>query len=474
MKVTRKFKVTPTKEALDSLKSMCELLAPLRKEVWHRYGGLRTIGTVKHLLAKEFRATDFYKSIPVSGQVKADTVTNILDDIIMYREASKYKVRKDITKRTSDNEERKHLFTLLKSDKWQSDNFLSGRMRKHFKHGKPNIFNQVMFDVRAVKVTPDLITLNGVGKFHGLIELPIKHNYVLSNFMEGKNVRVMLKDKYIELHFSLDKPEGRPCDDKEIGIDKGYTEAFVDSEGEFYVKDFGKLTTAFSDKNKEKGKARNKLHSLEKKYREQGKLSKANNLKRFNLGHNHRIKRKERIENQLKDRVYKSVHRLCDKSKLIVSEDLTSLTKNRTKFKNMNRRLANWYKGILTQAVEEITTQRGCKHLQVNPAYTSQMDSRSGFLEGRRAGDKFYHAEHEVVSQADYNASRNILARKDDKEITLYMPYREVKRILLARVKKRDANTHILDFSCSGIFPLSTKNELTNSPNHFCGFGGIS
>ena len=43
----------------------------------------------------------------------------------------------------------------------------------------------------------------------------------------------------------------------------------------------------------------------------------------------------------------------------------------------------------------------------VNPAYTSQMDSKTGLLEGSRDGDKFYHANGEV-GQADINAVCNI------------------------------------------------------------------
>jgi hypothetical protein len=60
------------------------------------------------------------------------------------------------------------------------------------------------------------------------------------------------------------------------------------------------------------------------------------------------------------------------------------------------------------------------------------MDSISGLLEGKRVGDKFYRANGDVL-QADYNAALNVLARLGDQDITRYTPYREVRRILLAR-----------------------------------------
>jgi len=51
----------------------------------------------------------------------------------------------------------------------------------------------------------------------------------------------------------------------------------------------------------------------------------------------------------------------------------------------------------------------------------------------REVGDKFYHANEEV-SHADTNAARNIKHRGDDTEITRYMPFIKVKKILLNRL----------------------------------------
>jgi putative resolvase len=68
----------------------------------------------------------------------------------------------------------------------------------------------------------------------------------------------------------------------------------------------------------------------------------------------------------------------------------------------------------------------------VNAAYTSQMDSFTGLLEGRRAGDKFYRTNGDVC-QADFNAARNVRNRIHDRAITRYMPRLQVKQILHAR-----------------------------------------
>ena len=68
----------------------------------------------------------------------------------------------------------------------------------------------------------------------------------------------------------------------------------------------------------------------------------------------------------------------------------------------------------------------------VNPAYTSQVSNLTRRLEGRRVGDRFIAACGKVV-HADVSSARNVRDRIDDPEITRFMPYPDVKRILLRR-----------------------------------------
>lgn len=92
----------------------------------------------------------------------------------------------------------------------------------------------------------------------------------------------------------------------------------------------------------------------------------------------------------------------------------------------------SWAKGTPADALESVCTQRKARHVLVNAAYTSQMDSPTGSLQGRRVGDKFYRENGDVL-QADHNAAMNVLARLGDSEITRFTPYKEVRRILLTR-----------------------------------------
>ena len=94
--------------------------------------------------------------------------------------------------------------------------------------------------------------------------------------------------------------------------------------------------------------------------------------------------------------------------------------------------MSAWAKGVLAEALDSVCEQRNAEHVLVNGAYTSQMDSTNGLLEGKRDGDKFYRANGDVL-QADHNAALNVLARLGDREISRFTPYKEVRRILLSR-----------------------------------------
>jgi len=116
----------------------------------------------------------------------------------------------------------------------------------------------------------------------------------------------------------------------------------------------------------------------------------------------------------------------------VVSEDLTASIAKKQPWKRYNRRMSGWAKGILAEALDSVCKQRDAKHVLVNGAYTSQMDSTTGLLNGKRVGDKFYRETGDVL-QADHNAALNVLARLSDPEIKRFTPYQDVRRILLAR-----------------------------------------
>ena len=108
------------------------------------------------------------------------------------------------------------------------------------------------------------------------------------------------------------------------------------------------------------------------------------------------------------------------------------------KGKRANRKLSSWMKGRLDERLCYIGSVYGAATEYVNAAYTSQFCSGCGAFLLRRHG--LHHEWADCPNcgtiNANTNAAKNIAARKSDKEVTLYTPYKKVKQILLSRYNK--------------------------------------
>ncbi|MDR7927246.1 transposase [Acidithiobacillus thiooxidans] len=419
----------------EALHAICKSMGFVRADIWRRFGALGTVGKSANDIRKEISAARIYADLPVDGTIRNETTKDIVNDVLLYKAAAMQKVRKAIAARTGDEAERKRLFTLLRKDQWLTDNFLHRQVRKHFRHGKSQVANQ--FVVRSDKFHTEIVD----GFLTIVIRIATKYGEAirLTTTSSGKNVkltgsnlRIIVKEGFSEIHYATTKGDGRPCGEKMIGIDKGYTEAFMDSEGVAHGQDFGQVMRIYSDQAMITGKARNRLHALEKKLREAGRITKADHIREHNLGRIKLNARKEHTHKQLRTLAFQSAHAIVDKASVVVSEDLTAPIALQQAWKRYNRRMSAWARGVLAEALDSVCTQRQAEHCLVNEAYTSQMDSVTGLLEGKRVGDKFYRINGDVL-QADHNAALNVLARYEDTEITRFTSYKEVRRILLAR-----------------------------------------
>jgi len=429
MKVTRIINAEPNQALLP----ICKATAFMRADIWRRYGALGTAGKRLNTVKPELPA--LYKYLDLDGTIRAETAKDVLNDIYSYKEAAKERVRKSVRKRAETDEELKRLYTLLKKDEWLDDNFLHRQMRKHFKHGVAHCANQ--FVVRSDRVLTEVVE----GRLVVILKIAPKYgnSIRLTTTTSGKNVdlkgsnlRVIVKDTGVEIHYCADKQPGRAPGVGKIGVDKGYTEAFADSRGGLHGQGFGQTMTKFSDRVKETGKSRNKLRALEEKHREAGRVAKADRINKNNLGNKKIERRKERTQKRLRTIAFKAAHAVVDHASHVGAEDLSSPICSKHKWRNYNRRMSSWAKGVLAEALENVTQQRGSKLQLVASAYTSQIDSQTGLLEGQRVGDRFYHVSGDV-SQADTNAARVIERRMDDPEIGRYTPFKDIRLILLNR-----------------------------------------
>ncbi|HAI70600.1 MAG TPA: transposase, partial [Gammaproteobacteria bacterium] len=224
----------------EALNEIAECCGSVRTEVWRSYGA-------KNGLAAKFRpvrdgwiADGFIKNLP--QRIWRATLSDTLDDVKANREAAKEKVIRHIFRNIDDKDKRKKLFQKLKNDSvWTNNSYLRRLMRQYWKHGKNHTFNQIVLEPGSYKCFShkgknyiEVISLIR-GK---RIAIPIRSNYSITG-----QIRLILRDGQVEIHYTIDNTDDRACGlaGIKLGIDKGYTEAFADSEGVFYGEGLGQI-----------------------------------------------------------------------------------------------------------------------------------------------------------------------------------------------------------------------------------------
>jgi len=434
----------------EQLSVQAERLGQIRSEVWHSFGSIKGVS-----IKSDRKIRDSWlqskRQFKVSANAWKETLRDSFGDIKASSESAKEKVRKILYKQVHDDEKRFELYKELKSDSWTSNNYLRRLMRFHWKHGRNHTVNQIV--VRSDNYTTFQLGGRVWIKIPSLkkgkrIAIPLN-----TSFEPRGTLRLILIDGIIEVHYTIDLSETKNCGTLTVGIDKGYTEVFVDSDGKEYGSGLGETLTRQSDRLKKKYQKRSKLRAISSKKRHKKQKIIKNNLGRKKLNRQDR-----QHKYQVKDIVYQAVHQLVDKAEVIASEDLTSPMASKKFGKNVTRRLSAWTKGVIAEALDNVSRRRGSSVILVNSAYTSQMDSRDGALRGKRCGDSF-HCEDGVVLQADENAARNVLARLHDQEIDRWTPWQKVKSILLKRTERQRLGLLSQDSSCNSP-ELSTESEL--------------
>lgn len=238
----------------------------------------------------------------------------------------------------------------------------------------------------------------------------------------------------IEIHCPLKIRTKKNNYENIIGIDKGYKYLFAVSSGNFYGSRLNSYLTKETERLNKVNSNRNRFYALRNKYLEQGNIAKVRNIEENNLGKTKYNRNKNKYDTQVKSYINHSINELIiqEKPKEIITEDLTFTNWNDTYPKEVKRKLSRWIKGYIRERLEYKCDYNSIKYTYINPAYTSKVCNICGSF-GKREEDKFTCSKCGEL-HADINASKNILKRKDDKEITLYTNYKKVKEILEERV----------------------------------------
>ncbi|MFG3302281.1 RNA-guided endonuclease TnpB family protein [Micromonospora chersina] len=465
MKVTRiaySARLNPGKYA--ALAEQARRLGRVRSEVWQRYGSITGIGAGlrDRQVRDRWLADGTHALFGVLANAWKETVRDAMADIAANLEAAKVDVRRAINRRTTDPTERKRMFTALKADDWADDPFLARQMRKHWKRGHNRTHDQIV--VRADKYNT---AVDGRGRLwlaipgleaRNLVRIPLSTTVAPTG-----TLRLILRGGRVEAHYQIDaaqmRSSQRPCGEATIGVDKGYTEALTDSDGQPHGEQLGDLLTRESDRLKERNRRRAKLRSIANNAALRGDHAKAHRIKANNLGTLKRDRQAARHRARVRTEIFTAVHEVVDKAATVIAEDLNKrFTGRKPLGKNINRRLAAWTKGVTAEALKNVSERRGSALVTVNAAYTSQTCHRCGRL-GRRSGDGFHCTSCGVVWQADVNAAINILHRAGDPDIALHTPHHRVKQILQDRTDRHGTRLPVQDSS------PATAGRRANHPN---------
>lgn len=440
MYVTRIFKSKNlTQSKYDRLKDIAIILGGVRSDIWNRFGSLAGTG----ITYREIRDSWVHKkyiSSAIPARLWKATLRDVIGDITAYREAAKQQVRTCIARNFPDPQHDGHrtfLYSLLRSDQWLDNPYLSRLMRKYWKRGHAHVKNQIIVDEQSytwfLRKGKGWLSVQSFQK-RNRIAIPLNTTIPLSGTLR----LIIQEDCSIEVHAPFRVEPEKTCGTQTIGIDKGYTEVCTDSDGECHGEELGTLLKEESDQLKVTYQNRNKIRAIARKHAKT-KPKKAARIKKHNLGRKKQNRKKKKHRKRVHNCIGKSVNTVVDKGAIIVTEDLTKTfqsSRNKKIGKNQKRRLSAWVKGMIADAFNTISLRRGATVVIVNPAYTSQICSWCGCF-GNRHGDRFHCPSCGRVAHADYNAARNILARLNDPEIGLWTPYRQVRAILQERARQR-------------------------------------
>ncbi|MFI0466291.1 zinc ribbon domain-containing protein [Saccharopolyspora sp. 5N102] len=420
-------------------------LGRVRGEVWQRYGSVNGAGVSDRAIRDQWMADGTAEAFDVLANAWKETVRDAVADIAANRAAAKVAVRKAIHQRTLDQAERKRMYTALKRDAWAEDPFLSRQMRKQWKRGRNRTHNQIVVrsdQYRTFTLAEDgniWLAVPGLQR-RQLVRIPLN-----TTVAPPGTLRLILRAGRVEVHYQIDastmSSSARPVGDREIGVDKGYTEVLTDSDGQHHGTELGELLTCESDYRKVKNARRAKIRSVAEKAREAGDHAKVDRIVGNNLGTVKRDRRSSRWQQTVRTTTFRAVHAVVDKATLIAAEDITRTFTGRVRRgRNVNRRLAAWTKGVTAEALASVSERRGSVLTLVNAAYTSQVVPCCGVL-GRRGGDRLHCTGCGVVWQADHAAAINVLYRVGDPDITQHTPYRRVRSIVQERADRRPDQT---------------------------------
>ncbi|WP_287360628.1 zinc ribbon domain-containing protein [Moorena sp. SIO3B2] len=420
--------------------AIMQRLGIVRSESYNKLGSVSHWGLDWRKAYPEVRSLRTPESLGLPSKLMEWTVSDVAKAISAQQAAGIEALGKILHKRFpgKENEQRRsQCYKQLSTPSFLSDPFLHRIVRKTFRRGHSWVKNQIVYQQdgysckRIYRYTYQL-ELAGLrrGKRNRLL--------VRSNRKITGQIRLIYNPllQRFEIHFLVNYGVVNVTSERRcLGVDKGYTEVFYDSDGRAYGLGLGKLATNKSDRIVKKNRNRGQLWALHRKLEKIDPAKSArileNNLSRKT--ENRRLRKDQAGIIAIIGAASRSLFN--GESLKVFAEDLTQPIKGKRQSLAMSRKLNSWMKGAIRDSLQKWANWTGSVVSEIQPSYTSQIDSVTGTLLGVRKGDSFIRFNG-VVLQADHNAALNILARGTDKEISRFMTRVEVQAVLLRRTAR--------------------------------------
>ena len=252
-----------------------------------------------------------------------------------------------------------------------------------------------------------------------------------------KNIRVTFDQCSFTLaHTVKTKQKQVWREENEIGVDKGYRTMLVSSSENSYGEGLNNLLSEETERLNKVNQKRNPYYAMVHTLKDKGHFEKVERIFQNNLGKKKYNRHKQKHDSTVKSYINGELNRLIETEKpsKIGGEHLTFVSRDDQYPKHVRRKLSRWIKGYVDERLAFKCNTNGIAYEYVNPAYTSQECHQCGCL-GKRVTQEKFVCETCGTFHADQNAAKVIKKRLNDKEITLYTPYKKVKE----RLEKRKA-----------------------------------
>lgn len=264
---------------------------------------------------------------------------------------------------------------------------------------------------------------------------------VNTNDRFNKTIKVILGNDRITFNSSIViKVKENAFTNNIIGIDKNYENVIATSSGNVYGDGINKLFNEYADLTVKQEKERNKIRNLIKLLkRKEGNELKIERIIKNNLGTKKITRAKNKKKEEFKSLINKSLNDFINQENPteIVTELLNFQGGNKKLNKKTKHKLNTWSKGYIRERIEYKGYVNNIKITEINATDTSQTCSCCGYYSGSRSdGNMFYCLNCGEGVLAHLNSAVVIRQRRDDKEIKLHTPHKEVHKILTSRNKR--------------------------------------